>query len=254
MQQETSRPLIGVVCNFRTFEGHTGHVGGSKYVAAVAGHAGGCPVLLPALGEAAALQELLARLDGLVLTGGASNVQPHHYGGPPAPEDGPEPDPGRDGLVLPLIRQAVARGMPVLGVCRGIQELNVAFGGSLHQRLHEVPGRLDHRRRRDRPIEEQMQPRHRLELIRESLLEDVAASRDVQVNSLHGQGLDRVADALRVEAWAEDGTVEAVSMPGAAGFVLGVQWHCEWQPEAFPVHARIFTRFGEAARAFAGRR
>jgi putative glutamine amidotransferase len=212
------------------------------------------PVLLPALGDRVAPEDLLAHLDGVLLTGGASNVEPHHYDGPP-PRDDKLRDPLRDGLTLGLIHAAIARGMPVFGICRGIQEINVALGGSLHPHLHEVPGREDHRRNRELPFEESMATRHTLKLTPGGALAQIAAAEEVRVNSLHAQGIDRLAEALRIEALAEDGTIEAVSMPTAPGFLLGVQWHAEWQPDAHPLHQALFEAFGAAVRDYAaGRR
>jgi len=246
-------PLVGVVCNCRDAEGFLAQAAGDKYVSAVLGAARSTPVLLPAVGDEAPLETLLDRLDGVLLTGGVSNVEPWRYSGPASREGVPH-DTRRDGVALRLACSAVERGLPLLGICRGLQEMNVAFGGTLHQHLHEVPGRLDHRSLKDRPIEERYEPRHRLELARDGWLADLLGGRDVSVNTLHGQGVDRLGDGLTVEAWAEDGTVEALTVAGAPGFALGVQWHTEFRPDLYPVHARILGAFGDACRAYADRR
>ncbi len=249
----TPKPLVGISCNFRIEDNHRSHTGNDKYVTAAIEGAGAVPVLLPAWGDKVVPEALLAHLDGIVLTGGASNVEPHHYDGAPFREDTLR-DPCRDGLTLTLIRAAIDRGTPVFGICRGIQEINVALGGSLHPYLQEVPGREDHRRAREKPIEEQMAPRHTLALTPGGLLARIAGAEQAGVNSLHGQGIDRLAERLQVEAVAEDGTIEAVSVVDAVGFALGVQWHAEWRLDLFPLHQALFEAFGEAARAYAAER
>ncbi|MBM3491773.1 MAG: gamma-glutamyl-gamma-aminobutyrate hydrolase family protein [Alphaproteobacteria bacterium] len=247
-----SLPLVGVVCNFRDLDGHHCQIAGQKYVEAVL-WAGCQAVLLPALGRALDADCLLERLDGVMLTGGVSNVEPHHYGGGPSREGTPH-DPGRDALALALVRGAVARGQPVLGICRGLQEMNVAFGGSLHQHLHEVPGRMDHRSDKRKPLLERYQPRHPIATAAGGQLRELIGATEARVNSLHGQGVDRLGAGLAVEAVAEDGTVEALRVVAAPGFALGVQWHAEFEPETTPVHFRILSAFGGAARGYAGGR
>lgn len=247
-----SQPLVGVVCNFRDLDGHHCQIIGQKYVEAAL-WAGCQPVLLPALGQVLDADCLLERLDGVILTGGVSNVEPHHYGGGPSREGTPH-DPGRDALVLALIRGAVARAQPVLGICRGLQEINVAFGGSLHQHLHEVPGRMDHRSDKTKSLLERYQPRHAIATTAGGYLRQLIGAGEAMVNSLHGQGVDRLAPGMTVEAMAQDGTVEALCVTAAPGFALGVQWHTEFAPETTPVHGRIFAAFGVAAGGYAGRR
>lgn len=238
--------VVGILCNLRRQQHHRAHLVSEKYVAAVEQAAGAVPMLIPALGDAVPAATLLDRLDGLVLTGGASNIDPARYGGPPFGE-GADHDPARDGASFALIREAIARGLPLLAICRGLQEMNVALGGSLHQRLWQVPGRTDHRRERDRPIEDQYRPRQTIRLTPGGRLAALAGHESVQVNSLHGQGIDRLADGLSVEAVAEDGTIEAVSVREARGFALGVQWHPEFRPLEHPLYRALFQAFGEAA-------
>jgi len=253
----SSTPVTGVVaitCNLGEQDGHHSHRTGDRYVTAVHDVAGALPVLLPALGDVVDVDALLNHIDGVVLTGGVSNVEPHHYDGDPEVECGPH-DPGRDGLTLRLVREAIRRGVPLFGICRGIQEINVALGGSLHPRLHEVPGRFDHRRERHKPLPEQLAARQRITLTAGGELQRLAdGAATVMVNSLHGQGIDRVADSLVVEAVADDGTVEAVRVEGAAGFAIGVQWHAEWQPQQHPLYHALFRSFGAAVQAYARRR
>jgi putative glutamine amidotransferase len=244
-------PIVGIVCNYNDEKPeHPSHRAGERYVAAVRELAGALPLLLPALG-AADVGCLLDRLDGVILTGGASNVEPRHYD-PGRPQVG-EADPRRDELALPLVRAAVERGIPLFGICRGHQEINVAFGGTLHVELKDVPGRMNHRRKRELPFEESLAPRHWLDLTPGGLLEELVGGPRVQVNSLHGQGIDGIAERLVVEGVCDDGTIEAVRVDGAARFAVGVQWHAEWRAAETPLHAALFRRFGDAARDHASR-
>lgn len=241
-------PVIGVSACLKQGENAPFHSVLDRYVEAVRVGAGALPVILPALGTIDALDTLLDRLDGVLLTGSPSNVCPSHYGGPP-PRAGNLADPRRDATTLPLLRRAIERGVPLLAICRGIQELNVALGGSLHQHLHEVPGRADHRSDKSRPWAERYAPRQEVRLQPGGVLDRLLDGADVLlVNSLHAQGIDRLARGLRVEAVAPDGTIEAVSVVGAATFALGVQWHPEWNVARDPISRRLFAAFGAAAR------
>ncbi len=219
---------------------------GEKYARAVMDGAGAAPVLIPALAEELGFGELLERLDGLLFTGSPSNVEPHHYDGPPS-APGTLHDAARDATTLPLIRKAVESGVPVLGICRGFQEMNVAFGGTLHQKVHEVPGHLDHRDDDSQPLEVQYGPAHDVTLEPGGVLRSLAASERVTVNSLHSQGIDRLGGALAVEARAPDGLIEAFRVRAARSFALAVQWHPEWQVMANPFSRSLFAAFGQAA-------
>ena len=246
-------PLIGVTACTKQVGLHLNHIAGDKYVRAVAVGAGGLPLVIPSLGELIDQPTLLASLDGLLFTGSPSNVEPHHYSGP-ASEPGTPHDPHRDQTTLPLIRDAVAAGIPVLGICRGFQEMNVAFGGTLHQKVQEVAGMMDHREPGDEPVEVQYAPRHSLRVQPGGLLAGLGLPDEIQVNSIHGQGVQRLAPGLRVEALAPDGLIEAFSVEGAKSFALGVQWHPEWQVRSNPNYLAIFQAFGEACRKRAGQR
>lgn len=241
-------PLIGVTACRKAAGEATVHSVGDKYVDAVLDTAIGLPLILPALGDAVPTDILCERLDGLLLTGSPSNVDPTFYGGGARPPGDPA-DPHRDEVTLPLIRACIESGVPVLGLCRGIQEVNVALGGTLHRRLHEVEGRADHRSDKTLAYAERYDPSHLVRLrpggVLARLLDDAA---ELLVNSLHGQGVDRLAPGLVVEAEAPDGTIEAVSMPGATGFVLAVQWHPEWRAGEIEPHRRLFAAFGAACR------
>lgn len=239
-------PLIGVSACLKPFDGWDWHAVQDKYVMAVTAGAQAQAVLIPAAGEAGA-DALLERLDGILLTGSRSNVEPYHYEGPPSRAGVPH-DARRDATTLPLIRRAIAQGVPLLAICRGFQELNVALGGSLHQHLQEVPGRFDHRRRQDTDDrDEHYAPRHRVTLTPGGYLAGLLGKSETIVNSLHGQGVDRLSPRLIVEAVAEDGTVEAGTVRDAPGFALGLQWHAEWRVTENPDSAAIFRAFGDAA-------
>lgn len=247
-------PLIGVTACARAGERHVFHSVASQYVRAVVDGAGGVPLIIPALGNESDIATLLATLDGVLLTGSPSNVEPHHYGGPPS-RDGTLHDAARDATTLPLIRAAIDAGVPLLAVCRGHQELNVALGGSLHQNVHELPGKRDHRGRKVPSNEERYGYAHTVELMPGGLLARLAGMRTVTVNSLHAQAIDRVAPGLAVEAVSsDDGVIEAVRVTNAASFALGVQWHPEWHIATDALARAIFSTFGDAARSHAAKR
>ena len=245
-------PLIGIPCGVRTVGEHAAHAVVARYVDAVAEGAGGLPWLVPALGPRVDPALWVARLDGLLLTGSPSNVEPRHYGGVPS-LPGTVHDSDRDATTLPLVRAAIAAGVPILGICLGVEELNVALGGSLHQRVHELPGFLDHRAPAG-PLERRYAfAAHPVSVRPDGLLARLQSARELMVNSLHSQGIDRLAPALVAEAHAPDGLVEAVSLPGAR-FVLGIQWHPEYRLADHPESRALFSAFGAAARARAAER
>lgn len=244
----TCRPLIGIPADRRLLGHHYFHCVGEKYIAAVAEGAQAVPVLIPALGEALQARELLADFDGILLTGSLSNVEPHRYGGPAS---GPDTlhDAWRDATTLPMIPEVIAAGLPLLAICRGFQEMNVAFGGTLWQKLHEVPGHRDHREDTEAPLEEQYGPAHEIELEPDGLLARLSGERHLQVNSLHSQGVQTLGRGLIVEARAPDGVIEAFRVADAPSLALGVQWHPEWKFNENPFSRALFAAFGEAARA-----
>jgi putative glutamine amidotransferase len=242
-----ARPLIGIPADRRLVGAHPFHMVGEKYARAVLDAAGAAPLLIPSLADELGFDELLQRLDGLLFTGSPSNVEPHLYeGAPSAP--GTLHDPARDATTLPLIRKAVRAGVPVFGICRGFQEMNVAFGGTLHQRLHEVPGHLDHRDDETQPLEVQYGPAHDVTLEPGGVLRALAASDRIEVNSLHNQGIDRLGAELAVEARAPDGVIEAFRVRDAQRFALAVQWHPEWKVMSNPFSRALFAAFGQASR------
>jgi putative glutamine amidotransferase len=204
-------------------------------------------LLIPVLDPPLAVDDLLNSIDGLLFTGSPSNVAPRHYGGP-APRAGVMQDEHRDATALPLLNAAIEAGKPVLCICRGFQELNVALGGTLHQHVEEVPGRADHRSNDNDPLNVQYGPVHPVQVQEGGLLSRIAREKTFSVNSLHSQGIDRLADALRAEAVAPDGQIEAVSMPAAKGYLFAVQWHPEWAWSENPISREIFSAFGAALR------
>ena len=253
LRAEGPRPLIGLPACSLEMDGMSHHRIGDKYVRAVAEAAGGLPLVFPALEAMLDHGSLLERLDGLMFTGSPSNVHPSHYGEPHHERAAPF-DEARDRTTLPLFRAAIASGLPVLAICRGFQELNVAYGGTLHARLQEVPGRSDHRRPRDVDVPAQYAQRHPVTLTAGGIFEALAGRSEIQVNSLHGQGIDRLAEGLMAEATAPDGTIEAVSVREAPGFALGVQWHPEYRPLDDAFSTKLFRAFGDAARNYAAAR
>ena len=247
------KPVIGVTTDVVEMDGHQYHACGDKYLRPIVAAAGCVPRLLPSLGAEIDVDGYLAGLDGILFTGAVSNIESHHYGGS-EDDDCPPFDPARDATTLPLIRACLSRRLPLLAICRGLQELNVALGGSLFPRLHDIPGRLDHRARKGRPLDEQYAAVHSVRLTPGGRLHALAGSDEILVNSLHWQAIDRLGDGLVVEAAAPDGTIEAVRVDGGiggAGFALGVQWHPEWRFAENPVSTALFAAFGEAARGFA---
>jgi len=220
---------------------------GEKYVRAVLEAAEALPLLIPALAEELRLDELLQQLDGILFPGSPSNVEPRHYNGTPS-EPGTLHDPERDATTLPLIKKAVEAGVPVLGVCRGFQEMNVAFGGTLHQKVHEVPGYSDHRDDLTQPLEVQYGPAHDVVLEPGGLLRAMAGGDRIKVNSLHWQGIERLGKGLAVEARAHDGLIEAFRVQNAPRFAVAVQWHPEWQVMSNPFSRALFAAFGAASR------
>ncbi len=251
-------PLVVLPSCQRVHDGHPIHTVGRKYVDAVR-LAGALPLIAPPC-DAQELEALLARIDGVLLTGSPSNVHPSHFG-----EDVLDPrlplDPARDAFTLPLIRAALARGIPLLAICRGTQEVNVALGGSLYQAVQDEPGFIDHRGPEaadpDVGVDVAYGPAHTVTVQPGGVLAAATGRNSFEVNSLHGQGVRRLASGLRVEALAPDGFVEAFSLPSpepAIGFNLCLQWHPEWQAASNPVSMDILNAFGQAVRAYQARR
>lgn len=246
MQQ---RPLVGVIACRRQVEGHPAHMVTDKYLNALREY-GMSPVLIP-VWEDGVDRVLIDRIDGLLLTGSYTNVNPSRYGVARSPENTRE-DLDRDAAALALIPSTLKRGLPLFGICRGFQEINVAFGGTLHQAVQQVPGLLDHREPEgDRNV--QYAPSHDLTIEPGGVLAGLYDQPTARVNSLHQQGVDRLGEGLRVEARAPDGLVEAMSVEGAKRFALAVQWHPEWQPREHPLYDALFEQFATACQSHASR-
>ncbi|MGB5258701.1 MAG: gamma-glutamyl-gamma-aminobutyrate hydrolase family protein [Woeseiaceae bacterium] len=247
------KPLVGVPADRRVIDPHPFHMVGEKYVNALIKGSDALPLLIPVMPGDVDIDQLLASLDGIFLTGSYSNVEPHHYDGT-ASEAGTLHDPHRDAVTLPLARRALETGVPLLAVCRGFQELNVALGGTLHQKVHEVPGYHNHLENKDDPLDKQYGPSHPVGLADGGLLRELAGSDSVMVNSLHAQGVAKLAPGVTVEAIADDGLIEAFQVDDVPGFALAVQWHPEWRVMDNELSKAIFKAFGDACRKHAGQR
>ncbi|MBU2107157.1 MAG: gamma-glutamyl-gamma-aminobutyrate hydrolase family protein [Alphaproteobacteria bacterium] len=244
------QPLVAVSTDVRHVDNYTWHAAPQQYLEAAISGAGVFPVLVPSFGERLDLDQLLDSVDGVMLTGSKSNVNPELYGGDASEANGPY-DPDRDATTLPLIRRAIERGVPLLAICRGIQELNVALGGTLATEIQEREGALDHRAPVSDNQDERFAIRQSVSIKPGTCLAGVFGAGEIMVNSVHRQGVDRLGDRLEIEAVADDGTVEAVSVKGARAFAVGVQWHPEYWAATDSNSAKIFKAFGEAVRAHA---
>lgn len=245
--------LVGLPSDCKQIGLHPYQAVGEKYLRALVDAAGVLPIVLPSLQPRLPWEQVFDHLDGLFLTGSYSNIEPHHYG-TRASWDGNLHDPARDATTLSLVPRAIACDLPILAVCRGLQEVNVALGGTLLQRVHETSGFDDHRENTDQPLDVQYGPAHRVELAAGGLLRRIAGSASVEVNSLHGQGIDQLGQGLVVEATAPDGLVEAVRFVDPARFVLAVQWHPEWKAKENGFYRGIFEAFAQACRVRASSR
>ena len=245
----SSKPLIGISTNEITnFNGRqVSHSTGLRYVDAVKKFTNGIPILIPSHINNEDLDQLLSKIDGLVLTGGRANIEPHHFGGEPFPPDEPI-DVGRDDIVLKMMPKCVYLGIPIFGICRGIQEINVAYGGTLHYRIHLLPDKNDHRMPRgdEVTIKEIFTLKHRIDFIKDGYFSDLIKKESCLVNSLHGQAVNTIGNNLKIEAISDDGIVEAISIPDHPSFAVGVQWHAEYEPEKNELNRCLFKEFGKA--------
>lgn len=224
----------------------------AKYIAPVVEVMGALPLIVPPLADKLDIETLLARVDGVLLTGGVSNIEPNHYNGGASYEGCPH-DPMRDATVLPMIKQIVAKGMPLFGICRGFQEMNVAYGGSLYQQLH-VEGEFDLHATQidfDASANELYADVHDLAIAPGGVLAKLTNGPVQRVNSIHGQGVKVLGEGLQVEGTSPDGIIEAFSITNAPGFALGVQWHPEWQPLKNPMYLAMWKAFAHAAEQYA---
>ena len=245
----STKPVIGIPADRRLLDPHPFHMVGEKYATAIWDGAEAIPFLIPALGAKIDVATILHHVDGILLTGSPSNVEPHHYNG----EKSRLHDPHRDETTLPLAELALEEGVPLFALCRGFQELNVVLGGTLHQHVHEVEGYHDHRENPDDPLDVQYGPSHEVHLVEGGVLRELAGTDTVAVNSLHSQGVARLADGVTVEAVADDGLIEAFRVDGTKGFALAIQWHPEWKVTENSFSMAIFKAFGDACREYANR-
>jgi putative glutamine amidotransferase len=249
----TAKPIVLVSADLKAIDGHHWHMTPTTYLEAVVYGAGAMPLMLPALAGALDLDAILDRVDGVLLSGSKSNVHPSLYGAEPTPDHEPY-DPARDATTLPLIRKAIDKGVPLFAICRGYQELNVALGGTLHTEIQTFEGRMDHRAPVAPTSDERYAIRHKVHVVKSGCIGRVLDTDEIDVNSLHRQGIGTLADRLVIEATAPDGTIEAVSVEGAKAFAVGVQWHPEYWVRSDKPSSRLFAAFGEAVAARAAAR
>ena len=226
---------------------------GEKYLKALTDCADAIPLMIPVLADELEVDEILDKVDGVLLPGSPSDIEPHHYGDESRDTDAIR-DPHRDALTLPMALKALDSGVPLLAVCRGFQELNVVLGGTLHQKLQSVPGYHSHEANPEDPLDVQYGPSHPVTLVDGGMLQRLAGQTSTMVNSLHGQGVQRLADGVTIEAVADDGLIEAFTVDAAPGFALAVQWHPEWQVTSNEFSIAIFKAFGDACREHARQR
>ncbi|MEJ0096902.1 MAG: gamma-glutamyl-gamma-aminobutyrate hydrolase family protein [Bauldia sp.] len=247
MRTPRNTPIVAVAADVKEVDGYRWHAAADTYLRAVVNGAGALPLILPSLEEGTDFDTLLDRVDGVLLPGSRSNVEPPRYGAPPSDKTLPH-DTRRDAVTLPLITAALARGVPLFAICRGMQELNVAHGGTLIAEVQELPGRSDHRAPVSSDNDMRFAIRQDVTVEPGGVLAGILGAGTVQVNSLHRQAIGRLGSGLTVEALAPDGTIEAVSVANARSFALGVQWHPEyWLTSDAPSRA-LFAAFGEAIR------
>jgi putative glutamine amidotransferase len=237
-------PIVGVVSDARSLDGHPCHVVEALYLEALVRFAQAVPVMIPALGPELDLDVLLTRLDGILLTGSRSNIEPRQYGAAELGREEPR-DSQRDATTLPLVRRILHHQLPLLAICRGLQEVNVALGGTLHQDL-ENAGFVGHRDPHASSVDAKYAPRHEIEIVRDSLLQAASGLREARVNSVHQQGVEQLAPGAVAIAYARDGLVEAFTLPQLRAFNVAVQWHPEWQTQRNPLSRAVFSAFGEA--------
>jgi len=249
-------PVVGVIGSAHLVEGKfTAQRVGERNLRAVAEAAGALPLMFAGTPEITDIGALLEVVDGILLTGARANVHPSRFGHGEHPSSEPY-DEARDALALTLVETCVARGVPLFGICRGFQEMNVAFGGSLHPEIRELPGRLNHRAPRlpngefHPDLEVIFAERHEVRLTPGGVFAKLLGTECIRVNSLHGQGILEPAKRIVVEGVAEDGTIEAIRIADAPGFALGVQWHAEYEPQRSAVNRTLFEAFGAAVTKY----
>ena len=251
--QSKRKPVVLMSMGAQERKGHAYQVMTHKYITPLVELSGCVPLLAPSCCGTDDLEQYLSMVDGVYLTGAGSNIDPALYGQENlTPTKGQDPD--RDLFDIPLIRAAIARGLPLFGICRGMQEINVALGGDIHQKAYEVDGINDHREDSDDPVDVQYADTHAVRPVPGTWFAELVGQAEIPVNSLHGQALDKLGEGIEALAHAEDGLIEAIHLPNAANFTLAVQWHPEWQAAQNPQSVKIFQAFGDACRQQAARR
>jgi putative glutamine amidotransferase len=247
-----TKPVVGVIGNAHVVnDRHNVQLVGQSNLRAVAEVSGALPLMFAGTPDITDIDALLGAVDGILLTGARANVHPAHFGVEPDSRHEPY-DHDRDAMALALIEACVARGVPLFGICRGFQEMNVAFGGSLHPEIRDLPGRMNHRMPRLESGEIHPDPqvvfadRHEVRLVAEGVFARLLGCETIRVNSLHGQGILEPGGRVVVEGVAEDGTIEAIRIADAPSFALGVQWHAEYDPQRNPINRALFKAFGAA--------
>jgi putative glutamine amidotransferase len=241
-----ARPIVGIIGNSYTIDAsYEVQFAGIMNLEAVSQVCNALPVIVPAMPEFVPVTDLLDHFDGFIFTGGRPNVHPEEYGEEPTDAHGAF-DRDRDGLALPLIRECVEKGTPILGICRGFQEFNVAFGGSLHPEIRDLPGRMNHRMPPEGTVEENFAMRHFVNLDEGSIFREIFGAERVETNSLHGQGIKDAGERVLIEGCATDGTPEVIRIKDAVDFALAVQWHPEYKASLDPVSNPLFHAFGQA--------
>ena len=247
------KPVVGVIGNSGVVnDRHNVQLVGQRNMRAVAEVAGALPLMFAGTPDITDIEALLGAVDGILLTGARANVHPTRFGIDPDPRHEPY---DRDEMALSLIDTCVERGVPIFGICRGFQEMNVAFGGSLHPEIRDIPGRMNHRMPRLENGDIHPDPtvvfadRHEVRLVPEGYFAKLLGCESIRVNSLHGQGILDPGKRIAIEGVAEDGTIEAICINDAPAFAVGVQWHAEYDPQSNPINRALFQAFGEALRA-----
>lgn len=243
-----SKPVVGIIGNsYLINDQYPVQSAGTMNIHAIADVSQAVALIVPAMADVNDIASLLDVFDGFVFTGARPNVHPEEYGEHPTEAHG-DFDRDRDGLALPLVRVCIEQAVPILGICRGFQEFNVAMGGSLFPEIRDLPGRMNHRMPPDGTLEEKFEHRHSVKLTRNGVFERIFGQEEIIVNSLHGQGIKKAGERVVIDGVAPDGTPEAIFVKEAKGFALGVQWHPEWNAAHDEVSRPLFQAFGQALR------